>query len=112
MRSKADILNRQLRPNFPLIITHTNNLAIQFQITRNTAISTIASNNHPILLIVTPFLQQGPRLPVLEHARGAHDDHRVVLFLVDFLLAAQIVDVLVVEWVYRLLVKFLLDFLA
>ena len=61
---------------------------------------------------MTPFLEKGSRLSVLEHAWGTHYYHWVILLLLDFLFASEVVDVFVVEWVYGFFVEFLLDFLA
>jgi hypothetical protein len=61
---------------------------------------------------MTPFLKKSSRLPVLKHTWGTHYHHWIILLLLDFLFASEIVNMFVVEWIYGFFVEFLLDFLA
>lgn len=48
----------------------------------------------------------------MEHTRSAHDHHGIIFLVFYSLLAAEVVDVLILEGIPRFLVESLLDLLA
>ena len=99
MSRKANLFNRKINSDLLIGIFHTRDIISFFKIASNTTFSTIPSNTHSILGIMAPSFEEGSRLPVLEHARRAHDHHGVVLFGVDAGVLLEVVDVPILEWV-------------
>ena len=99
MSGKADLLDREIYGDLLIGVFHAGDVVSLFEIAGDAALRAIASDADPILGIMAPSFEEGSRLPVLEHARRAHDHHGVVLFGVDAGVLLEVVDVPVLEGV-------------
>ena len=61
---------------------------------------------------MAPSFEKCPGLSILKHAWSAHDDHGIVFFVLNFFLASEIMNMLILEGISSFLVESFFDLLT
>lgn len=76
-----------------LVFIHGVDAVASLEVAGDGSLGAVAGDTDPVFGVMTPPLEEGAGLSVLEHAGGAHDDHRVVLLGVYASVLFEVVDV-------------------